>query len=94
MMVGLSWERIQQGLKMLEMQQRGIQRTLRIVEDYNAPNVSEKDRSDHLKLCRLCEPHGVETQIIAFSRSHAEVASNDGGLAIYEVQCRCCPDNG
>jgi len=42
MMVGLSWERIQQGLQVLEMQQRGKQRTLHIVEDYNAPNVSEK----------------------------------------------------
>jgi len=42
MMVGLSWDRIQQGLQVLEGQQRGARRTLRIVEDYNIPNVSEK----------------------------------------------------
>jgi UDP-N-acetylglucosamine 2-epimerase (non-hydrolysing) len=39
MMVGLKKERILQGLEILETQQRD---TLRIVEDYDVPNVSEK----------------------------------------------------
>jgi UDP-N-acetylglucosamine 2-epimerase (non-hydrolysing) len=42
MMVGLSWERIREGLGILESQPRGAERTLRIVEDYSVPNVSEK----------------------------------------------------
>lgn len=42
MMVGLDWERIRQGLAILEKQSRGDQRTLRIVRDYDVPNVSEK----------------------------------------------------
>jgi len=42
MMTGLEWGRIVEGLNILEHQARGEQRTLRIVEDYAAPNVSEK----------------------------------------------------
>ncbi|MBM3157816.1 MAG: UDP-N-acetylglucosamine 2-epimerase (non-hydrolyzing) [Chloroflexi bacterium] len=42
MMVGLSWERIAEGLTILENQPRGEKRLLRIVGDYTAPNVSEK----------------------------------------------------
>lgn len=43
MLTGLRWERIEQGLRILEYQARGDNdRTLRIVEDYNIPNVSEK----------------------------------------------------
>ncbi|MCG2660186.1 MAG: UDP-N-acetylglucosamine 2-epimerase (non-hydrolyzing) [Kiritimatiellae bacterium] len=42
MMVGLKWPRIQEGLKILESQKRGEERTLRMVNDYNVPNVSEK----------------------------------------------------
>lgn len=42
MMVGMKWERIRQGLSVLETQQRGDRRTLHIVKDYEAPNVSEK----------------------------------------------------
>ncbi len=42
MLVGLSWERVADGLAVLETQPRGEQRVLRIVEDYNIPNVSEK----------------------------------------------------
>lgn len=42
MMVGLGWERIQQGLAVLETQKRGDARTLRPVADYQMPNVSEK----------------------------------------------------
>lgn len=42
MMVGLNWERIREGLAVLEQQPRGEQRALRMVEDYNVPNVSEK----------------------------------------------------
>ena len=42
MMVGLNQERILQGLVLLESQKRGPERTLRPVEDYSMPNVSEK----------------------------------------------------
>jgi len=42
MMVGLNSERIFQALNILESQQRGSQRSLRQVEDYSMPNVSDK----------------------------------------------------
>ena len=42
MMVGLDWERIRQGLAILKNQPRGGQRLLRMVKDYDVPNVSEK----------------------------------------------------
>ncbi|WP_312751130.1 non-hydrolyzing UDP-N-acetylglucosamine 2-epimerase [Psychrobacter sanguinis] len=42
MMVGLRTDRILQGLDILEHQLRGTERTLRLVEDYSMPNVSEK----------------------------------------------------
>jgi UDP-N-acetylglucosamine 2-epimerase len=42
MMVGLEWERIRDALTILEQQSRGQFRALRIVDDYNVPNVSEK----------------------------------------------------
>jgi UDP-N-acetylglucosamine 2-epimerase (non-hydrolysing) len=42
MMVGLKWNRIREDLELLESQPRGTARNLRIVEDYNVPNVSEK----------------------------------------------------
>ena len=42
MMTGLAWERVDEGLKILESQARGSERTLRIVGDYSVPNVSEK----------------------------------------------------
>lgn len=42
MMVGLAWERVRQGLSILETQMRGDTRTLRLVADYQMPNVSEK----------------------------------------------------
>ncbi|MBM3455154.1 MAG: UDP-N-acetylglucosamine 2-epimerase (non-hydrolyzing) [Bacteroidetes bacterium] len=42
MMVGLSPERILQGLTQLESQKRGEERTLRQVSDYSMPNVSDK----------------------------------------------------
>lgn len=42
MMVGLDWERVRQGLAVLEKQPRGDQRLLRMVRDYDVPNVSEK----------------------------------------------------
>ncbi|ENW94386.1 non-hydrolyzing UDP-N-acetylglucosamine 2-epimerase [Acinetobacter dispersus] len=42
MMVGLTAERILQGLAILEEQPRGENRLLRLVEDYSMPNVSEK----------------------------------------------------
>lgn len=42
MMVGLTAERVLQGLEILESQDRGDKRTLRLVEDYSMPNVAEK----------------------------------------------------
>lgn len=42
MMVGLSPERIMQGLKELETQETGNNRNFRAVADYSMPNVSEK----------------------------------------------------
>ncbi len=42
MMTGLELDRVLEGLKILESQQRGELRNLRIVEDYHMPNVSEK----------------------------------------------------
>jgi UDP-N-acetylglucosamine 2-epimerase (non-hydrolysing) len=42
MMTGLSWPRVQQGLELLASQPRGAERSLRVVQDYNVPNVSEK----------------------------------------------------
>lgn len=42
MMVGLEVERVRQGLSILDAQPRGPNRSLRLVADYNAPNVSEK----------------------------------------------------
>jgi UDP-N-acetylglucosamine 2-epimerase (non-hydrolysing) len=42
MMVGLEWELIERALRILEQQDRGPERLLRIVEDYCVPNVSEK----------------------------------------------------
>ncbi len=42
LMVGLAWERVREGLAILQSQPRGEQRALRIVQDYAVPNVSEK----------------------------------------------------
>jgi UDP-N-acetylglucosamine 2-epimerase (non-hydrolysing) len=42
MMTGLDPDRILQGLAILETQGRGDQRTLRLVDDYSVPNVSDK----------------------------------------------------
>lgn len=42
MMVGLTAKRILQGLGILESQARGEDRSLRLVDDYSMPNVSEK----------------------------------------------------
>jgi UDP-N-acetylglucosamine 2-epimerase (non-hydrolysing) len=42
MMTGLEWNRISEGLNILKCQGRGEQRTLRLADDYAAPNVSEK----------------------------------------------------
>jgi UDP-N-acetylglucosamine 2-epimerase (non-hydrolysing) len=42
MMVGLDWDHIREGLKVLEQQPRGEPRSLRMVRDYDVPNVSEK----------------------------------------------------
>ena len=42
MMTGLELERVLQGLAVLTTQERGELRTLRQVEDYSMPNVSDK----------------------------------------------------
>ena len=42
MMVGLEIERIRQGLAILDSQLRGTERGLRLVSDYDVPNVSDK----------------------------------------------------
>ena len=42
MMVGLEIDRVRQALAILESQPRGDERGLRLVEDYNMPNVSDK----------------------------------------------------
>jgi len=42
MMVGLEVERVHQGLAILQTQLRGAERNLRLVADYNIPNVSDK----------------------------------------------------
>ncbi|MCX6327618.1 MAG: UDP-N-acetylglucosamine 2-epimerase (non-hydrolyzing) [Bacteroidia bacterium] len=42
MMVGLKYDRISQGLSILKDQKRGEERTLRMVNDYSMPNVSDK----------------------------------------------------
>ncbi len=41
-LVGLKWERVWEALRVLQDQPRGEQRMLQPVEDYTAPNVSEK----------------------------------------------------
>jgi len=42
MMVGVKWQRVQEALAILESQSRGADRSLRLVRDYDVPNVSEK----------------------------------------------------
>lgn len=42
MMTGLEWHTIRDALRLLESQQRGTERSLRIVDDYASPNVSQK----------------------------------------------------
>lgn len=42
MMVGLEIDRVRQGLSILQSQTYGAERSLRLVVDYNMPNVSEK----------------------------------------------------
>jgi UDP-N-acetylglucosamine 2-epimerase (non-hydrolysing) len=42
MMVGLEVDRVRQGLEILKTQARGLDRQLRLVDDYSMPNVSEK----------------------------------------------------
>jgi UDP-N-acetyl-L-fucosamine synthase len=42
MMTGLSWPRVEQGLRILATQPRGAERALRLVRDWDVPNVSEK----------------------------------------------------
>ena len=42
MMVGMNWQRVQEALAILQSQPRGADRSLRLVRDYDVPNVSEK----------------------------------------------------
>ncbi len=41
-MTGLSWARVEQGLALLATQSRGEERALRLVRDWDVPNVSDK----------------------------------------------------
>jgi UDP-N-acetylglucosamine 2-epimerase (non-hydrolysing) len=42
MMTGLDWASVERGLEVLASQPRGAARALRVVQDYDVPNVSEK----------------------------------------------------
>jgi UDP-N-acetyl-L-fucosamine synthase len=42
MMTGLEFDRIMEGLAILQSQGRAEERTIRVVQDYNVPNVSDK----------------------------------------------------
>jgi len=42
MMTGMEWKNVRQALNVLQTQKRGSERTLRMVDDYYAPNVSDK----------------------------------------------------
>ena len=42
MMAGLNWQWVKEGVAILETQVRGAERNLRMVADYQMPNVSEK----------------------------------------------------
>lgn len=42
MMVGLDWKRVEEGLALLASSAKDERQNLRIVDDYNVPNVSEK----------------------------------------------------
>jgi UDP-N-acetylglucosamine 2-epimerase (non-hydrolysing) len=42
MMTGLEWNRVREGLEILNSQDRGQTRNLRVIQDYQMPNVSEK----------------------------------------------------
>jgi UDP-N-acetylglucosamine 2-epimerase (non-hydrolysing) len=42
MLVSMDWVRVKEALSVMESQRRGEERTLRIVEDYAVPNVSDK----------------------------------------------------
>jgi UDP-N-acetylglucosamine 2-epimerase (non-hydrolysing) len=42
MMTGLDWASVERGLEVLASQPRGGARALRVVQDYDVPNVSEK----------------------------------------------------
>lgn len=63
MMVGLNPERIMQGLKQLQYQKRGQERTFRAVSDYSMPNVSDKmvriiiSYTDYIKRTVWSEPN-------------------------------------
>jgi UDP-N-acetylglucosamine 2-epimerase len=68
MMTGLEWCRIQQGLEILASQPRGGERSLRLVRDYDVPNVSEKvlriilSYTDYVRqvVWREQQPRGIE----------------------------------
>lgn len=42
MMTGLGWQTVRDALNIIDSQKRGMERSLRTVQDYNTPNVSEK----------------------------------------------------
>ncbi len=72
MMTGLELDRVMEGLGVLETQWRGERRMLRMVEDYDVPNVSEK-------VIRIIVSYVDYINRVVWSKpSAASEASNDG----------------
>ncbi len=68
MMTGLDVDRVRQALAVLESQGRGVARTLRVVADYTAPNVSAKmvrvllSYTNYVRRVVWAVPHGNQPE--------------------------------
>ena len=68
MMTGMDVDRVRQGLSVLETQGRGAARTLRVVSDYTAPNVSAKmvrillSYTNYVRRVVWAVPHGNQPE--------------------------------
>jgi len=68
MMTGLDVDRVRQALAVLESQGRGAARTLRVVADYTAPNVSAKmvrillSYTNYVRRVVWAVPHGNQPE--------------------------------